>query len=228
MVPPVQVGVAAVQARARTDRWLRAQVRAVREGRPAPDGSALAVLAASDVPTRTVAVELNNVVRPTVAVSWLGVAAGRALADLPGWRGRLGEDAAARHAFAQEVRRTAPFVPALAGRIRRPVTHDGLDLRAGDRIVLDVRAVNHDPLTWEQPHLFRPERFLDRQPGPYDMVPQGGGTPKGHRCPGESLTVQLLAETLRVLTVAEVEVRPGPGPTLDRIPPDPDQVEVAP
>lgn len=216
-------------ARARTDRWLRAQLRAARAGRRAPEDSALAVLAATDLPIRTAAVELNNVVRPTVAVSWLGVAAARALAGLPGWRDRVRDDAGVRHSFAQEVRRTAPFVPALAGRVRRPVTHDGVDLRTGDRVVLDVRAVNHDPLTWDEPHRFRPERFLDRQPGPYDMVPQGGGTPLGHRCPGESLTVQLLAETLRVLAASDVRVLVGSGPALDRMPPDPDhEVRVAP
>jgi fatty-acid peroxygenase len=190
-------------ARLRTDHWLRRQVASVRAGRLAPvTDSALAVLAGSDLPAGTVAVELNNVVRPTVAVSWLGTFAAAALHRHPEWRPRLLADGHARLAFAQEVRRTAPFVPALAGRVRRPVRHDGVDLHEGDFLVLDVRAINHDPLTWEQPHVFRPDRFLGRHPGPFEMVPQGGGEPTGHRCPGESLTVQLLVETLGVLAAA--------------------------
>lgn len=210
-------------ARLRTDHWLRRQVGAVRDDRcTAPADSPLAVLAAGDLPVRTAAVELGNLVRPTVAVSWLGTASARALAAHPEWRRRLREDPAARHAFAQEVRRTAPFVPALAGRVTRTVDHAGLRLRRGDRIVLDVRAVDHDPAIWAQPHLFRPERFLDRHPGPFEMLPQGGGAPQGHRCPGESLTLQLLAETLRVLARHRGELSAPGGPDLTRIPPPPD------
>lgn len=206
-------------ARVRTDRWLRARVRDVRAGdRTAADGTALAAVAAADLDERTAAVELNNVVRPTVAVTWLATYAAAALQEHPAWRERLRTDPAARVAFAQEVRRTAPFVPALAGRVRRPVEHDGVALRGGDRIVLDVRAINHDPGTWDEPQAFRPERFLDRQPGPFEMVPQGGGSPEGHRCPGEPLTVQLLAATLEVLAGTEA---PGVRPSSDltRIPP---------
>lgn len=206
-------------ARLRTDQWLRRQVGAVRTGRLIPPGdSALAAVAGSDLRVGTAAVELHNILRPTVAVSWLATFAAVALHEHPQWRERLRTDGGARLAFAQEVRRTAPFVPALAGRVRRPVRHDGTDLREGDFLVLDVRAINHDPLTWEQPHLFRPERFVGRHPGPFEMVPQGGGAPTGHRCPGESLTGQLLAETLRVLA-AEGRDRAASAPAdLARIP----------
>jgi fatty-acid peroxygenase len=205
--------------RIRSDRWLRARVREVRAGdRTAADGTALAAVSATDLDDRTAAVELNNVVRPTVAVTWLATYAAAALQEHPAWRERLRTDPAARVAFAQEVRRTAPFVPALAARVRRPVEHDGVALRGGDRIVLDVRAINHDPGTWDEPHAFRPERFLDRQPGPYEMVPQGGGSPQGHRCPGEPLAVQLLAATLEVLAGTEApDARPSSD--LTRIPP---------
>nr|WP_237448599.1 cytochrome P450 [Nocardioides flavescens] len=112
----------------------------------------------------------------------------------------LGPDGAARRwSFAQEVRRTAPFVPALAGRVRRPVTLDGVVLHEGDRIVLDVVGIDHDPAYHPLPEVFDPERWLGRQPDAWTLVPQGGGPITGHRCPGEDLTLQLLATTLEVL-----------------------------
>ena len=40
-------------------------------------------------------------------------------------------------------------------------------------------------------------------------MPQGGGHPSGHRCPGESLTLRLLSETIRVLAGLDLEVTPG-------------------
>lgn len=207
-------------ARLRTDRWLRARVRAARDGtRPAEPGTALAAVAASGLDERTAAVELHNVVRPTVAVTWLATYAAAALRDRPAWRDRLRTDAAARTAFAQEVRRTAPFVPALAGRVRRDVVHDGVPLRRGDHLVLDVRAINHDPATWDEPRRFLPERFLGRHPGPYEMVPQGGGAPAGHRCPGEPLAVQLLDATLEVLAGVAEPPAARFDPDLARIPP---------
>lgn len=196
-------------ARRRTDRWLRRQVGDVRGGRltPAPD-SALAALAAADLDDRTAAVELGNVLRPTVAVSWLGTFAVLALGLQPGLAARLAAPAAdvERVAFAQEVRRTTPFVPVLTGIARRDATHGLLTLREGQRVVLDVLGIDHDDRRHTRPAQFRADRFLDRYPGPYELVPQGGGDVSGHRCPGESLTLQLLAATVAVVARRDLEL----------------------
>ena len=58
------------------------------------------------------AVELINLVRPTVAVSWYIVFAALALHEHPGYREKLrtGDDAYAG-LFVQEVRRFYPFAP---------------------------------------------------------------------------------------------------------------------
>jgi fatty-acid peroxygenase len=209
-------------ARVRCDRWAKRLVEETRSGaRTPPPGSALAVWAATDLPTTVAAVELLNVLRPTVAVAWLGAFAGLYLDEAPQWRERLrtettGDD---HLAFAQEVRRCAPFVPVLAGKVRRPVTHQGVRLGRGDRVVLDVWGTDQWAPYWGDPAVFRPERFLAGEPGPFDFVPQGGGPRTGHRCPGEPLTLMLLAETARVL--AHVDRRVGPGAhdvTLARMP----------
>ena len=198
-------------ARRWADRWAARLVRDVRSGRVTPKGgSALTMVAKSaDLDARTAGVELLNVLRPTVAVAWLGTFAAARLSEHPGCRERLREPDGvhARLAFAEEVRRTTPFVPVLAGRVRRRGHVAGHAVRPGDRIVLDVIGIDHDPARWLEPGVFEPERFDGLMPGAFDLVPQGGGHPSGHRCPGESVALGLLDVTVRVL--AEVDYTTG-------------------
>jgi fatty-acid peroxygenase len=196
-------------ARIRSDRWARRLVEDARAGRldPAP-GTALRLIAASDLPAAVAGVELLNVLRPTVAVAWLGTFLAAALTDYPQWRPLLRDDPAGerRTAFGHEVRRTCPFVPALAGRAFRDTELDGVRVSAGDRVVLDVPGTDRHPAIWDQPDEFLPERFAALLPDPFAFVPQGGGdTRTGHRCPGEPLTVRILAETARVLAAVPFE-----------------------
>jgi fatty-acid peroxygenase len=61
-------------------------------------------------------------------------------------------------------------------------------------VLLDLYGQNHDPGLWDDPYAFRPERFLGREVGAFELVPQGGGDPRtGHRCPGERVTVAVLS-----------------------------------
>ena len=199
-------------ARLRCTRWARRLVEETRSGaRTPPPDSALAVWAATDLPATVAAVELLNVLRPTVAVAWLGAFAGLYLDEAPAWTTRLRTDLVTEDhvAFAQEVRRCAPFVPVLAGKVREATTHHGIRLRKGDRVVLDVWGTDQWAPYWQDPATFRPERFLADEPGPFDFVPQGGGPRTGHRCPGEPLTLLLLAETVRVLAHVDRSVAPG-------------------
>ncbi|WP_205472484.1 cytochrome P450 [Nocardioides sp. SYSU D00038] len=205
--------------RVRRERWATRLVADVRAGGVARPGSVLAEVAASDLPTRTAGVELLNVLRPTVAVSWLGTFAVLRLAEHPDWADRVADDAAGmvRYAFAQEVRRTSPFVPVLAGRVRQEARCGEVRLGRGDLVVLDVVGIHRDAGRWPDPGAFRPERFAaGAVPGAYDLVPQGGGHPSGHRCPGESLALRLLEVTLRV--VAPLGLRPEhvAGAAVDR------------
>ncbi|MFD8535594.1 cytochrome P450 [Streptomyces rubrogriseus] len=164
--------------------------------------------------SRTAAVELLNVLRPTVAVSWFVAFAAHALHRWPAHRERLrGGDGAYATAFAHEVRRFYPFAPFLGGRTVTELTWHGQSVPAGGILLLDVYGQNHDEELWGDPYDFRPERFLDRPPAPDELVPQGGGDPAaGHRCPGERVTVGLL-ESLAVrlarldCTVPEQDLR---------------------
>jgi len=195
--------------RRRVNRWAERLIKDARAGRvPCPERSPLAEIARQDLDPQTAGVELVNVLRPTVAVAWLGTFAGAALHDLPAWRHRLTlrDSDTEAYAFAEEVRRSTPFVPALAGRASSRRRVDGVQIRRRDRLVLDVIGIDHDAAIWADPHAFRPERFLTHEPGAFELVPQGGGHPSGHRCPGEPVALGLLIETLRVLAATEYDV----------------------
>lgn len=202
------------------NRWAEGLVEQTRRGAiTAPEGSPLAVIAAvPDLDSRTAGVELLNVLRPTVAVAWLGTFAGLALTRVPQWRERLRGEGSVheRYAFAQEVRRTTPFAPVLTGLAVRSATHGGVLIRPRDRLVLDIIGIDHDPAYWPEPTEFRPDRFLDdrehggRVPGAFELVPQG--------CPGESVALSLLMATAERLASVDFEVFGSAEVDLSRIP----------
>ncbi|MFC0506880.1 cytochrome P450 [Micromonospora costi] len=194
-------------ARRRGERWLAEIVDRVRAGTlPAPAGSALRVIAEhSDprgraLPRRIAAVELLNLLRPTVAVGRFIVFAALALHDHPAWRERVREDADAAEPFVHEVRRYYPFFPAASARVRRPFEWHGYPFPRGRRVLLDLYGTNHHPALWPEPERFRPERFADRRPDAYALVPQGGGEHTGHRCAGEWITIELMKRAVTNLT----------------------------
>jgi fatty-acid peroxygenase len=199
------------RVRQRREAWLAAIVEEVRSGaRTAPAGSVLDVVAThrdSDgelLEPRVAAVELLNVIRPTVAICWFVAFAAHALHRWPVHRDRLRSgDGAFATAFAHEVRRYYPFAPFIGGRAPRQVEWEGERVPVGSVVLLDLFGQNHDPELFPEPYAFRPERFLDgdgagdavRRIGPWELVPQGAGDPRtGHRCPGEDITVALLAD----------------------------------
>jgi fatty-acid peroxygenase len=141
-----------------------------------------------------VAVEMLNVVRPAVAIAWFLAFSGHALHRWPGNRDRLRDhDDAVAEAFAHEVRRFYPFAPLMGAVARRDVPWDGEVIAPGTLVLLDLFGQNHDERLWDGPYAFRPERFVGRPPGEFDLVPQGGGDAvTGHRCPGEDIVVEML------------------------------------
>jgi fatty-acid peroxygenase len=192
------------QARRRRERWLAAIVAQARAKGDAPAGSALAAVAehadavGAPLDEHVAAVELLNVLRPTVAVCWFVTFAGHALHRWPEHRQRLGDgDPAYAEAFAHELRRFYPFAPFVGGHAARDLDWDGDTIPAGTLVLLDLYGQNHDPLLWPDPYGFAPGRFLGRTIDPFELIPQGGGDPRtGHRCPGEIVTVALLRTLL--------------------------------
>ncbi|MFF5176100.1 cytochrome P450 [Micromonospora sp. NPDC000089] len=196
-------------ARRRGESWIGDVVERARVGTlPAPEGSALRVIAEHRdryglLPRRVAAVELLNVLRPTVAVDRYVVFAALALRDHPAWRDRVRVGDDVTECFVQEVRRYYPFFPVAAARVRRSFDWQGHHFPAGRRVLLDLYGTNHHPQLWPEPERFRPERFTGWRDDPYGLVPQGGGDHLGgHRCAGEWLTIELMKRAVGLLTGA--------------------------
>jgi fatty-acid peroxygenase len=191
------------RARARSEAWAAEWIERIRAaGAQQLDRPALRIASHRDadgalLPARIAAVELLNLMRPTVATSVYVVFAAHALHFDPAARDALrgGSDAFAE-CFVQEVRRFYPFFPAVAALVREDFRWGGFDFLAGTRTLLDLYGTNHDARIWKDPEVFRPERFLERAAGPFELVPQGGGEPLGHRCPGEAIVLALLRVAL--------------------------------
>ncbi|MEV0412601.1 cytochrome P450 [Streptomyces sp. NPDC050448] len=207
--------VRARRARHRQERDLMAAVNRVRADDPhLASGTVLETVAlhrgadSALLDPHTAAVELLNIIRPTVAVTWYVTFAAHALHRHPGRRDQLRIDSPARaRAFAHEVRRFYPFVPFIAGQAARELTFAGDQIPAGTLLLLDVYGHHHDPALWDRPYDFAPERFLDREPGPGELIPQGGGDARtGHRCPGEDITLSLLTALSSALAATDPAV----------------------
>ncbi|MFH7600351.1 cytochrome P450 [Streptomyces racemochromogenes] len=157
---------------------------------------------------RTAAVELLNILRPTVAVAWFTAFAAHALHRTPRLRAELRTGGAPyARAFAHEVRRFYPFVPFVGGLAARDLRFGPEQVPEGTLVLLDVHGHHRDPGLWTDPHRFDPLRFLGREPGPAELIPQGGGDARtGHRCPGEDITVGLLAALVPALAGLDADV----------------------
>ncbi|MEU8841987.1 cytochrome P450 [Streptomyces roseus] len=217
-------------ARRRQEEALAAEIRAVREGGElvSDSGTALEAVAwhrdadGRLLDPRTAAVELLNIIRPTVAIAWFAAFAAHALHRWPAHRELLRKDTDGRYAraFAHEVRRFYPFAPFVGGLAVSDLTWRGETIAKDTLVLLDLYGHNHDPRLWDAPYRFDPQRFADREPGPDELVPQGGGDPaRGHRCPGEDVTVAVLSTIVTQLADRDFEV-PGQDLTipLSRVP----------
>lgn len=196
-------------ARWRAERWIGSLVEQVRaETLSVAEGSALHAVATHRdlggelLDTRVAAVEVLNVLRPTVAVARYVTFTAIALHEHPEYRQRIrtGEDDLVEP-FVQEVRRFYPFFPFVGALVRRNFEWRGYRFPEGTKVLLDLYGTNHDSRSWGRPNEFWPERFHNWDGNPFDFIPQGGGDHLlSHRCPGEWITIELMKEALRFLT----------------------------
>lgn len=207
-------------ARNRLERWLTRLIVATRNGAATTSGAAprpesIVQVVANHrnadgelLEPRIAAVELLNIIRPTVAVAWYVTFAAHATHRWPEERERIRKRGAEyAEAFAQEVRRFYPFAPFVGGRAARREVWRGQQIPEGATVLLDLYGQNHDSAVWPDPYAFSPDRFLDRPVDPDRLVPQGAGDPaSGHRCPGELVTVELIKVLAAKLAAMEYEV----------------------
>jgi fatty-acid peroxygenase len=196
------------RARTRAEDWIREVIEDVRVGKlKAEEGSALYAIAfhnelnGSQLDTQMAAVELINVLRPIVAIATFITFSALALHEHPECKEKLQSgNSNYLEMFAQEVRRYYPFGPFLGARVQKDFIWNQCEFKEGMLVFLDVYGTNHDSKLWENPNEFRPERFKEWRGSLFDFIPQGGGDPaKGHRCPGEGITVEVMKSSLDFL-----------------------------
>jgi len=189
------------RARRRTERWIQQIVRNIRNNHSSPLSDTPAHVIATwrdsrgrSLDEHTAAVEILNLLRPTVAVSYLIVFAALALHQHRREHQRILTGAPAYlNCFAQEVRRFFPFAPAMAATTNEDVKWEDHILPRNTMVVLDLFGTNHDPRIWCDPLEFLPDRFRYWNQSAFNFIPQGGGDfDHGHRCAGEWITIEQL------------------------------------
>lgn len=202
--------LAALLRRRRAERRMRGQIHSRRLA--GPDGSVLSEIAHMQeggrlLPVEVAAVELLNVLRPVVAVGRYIAFAAVALARRPDLAGRFRTgDRTELASFCEEVRRTAPFFPMTGAVTTQALSWRGQAIPAGTWLLVDLWGTAQDGRWFADPQAFQPERGLDwRAPAP-GFAPQGAGdAARGHRCPGEAVTLALMAEA--VMRLAALDCR---------------------
>lgn len=203
---PVSLGMRhwkARQARKKSERWIAELVRKVRTGKKdTPEGNALHTVSTHTdlqnnlLDEQTAAVELINILRPTIAVSRFITFAALAIHNYPESKSKLRKgDKKDEYLtwFVQEVRRFYPFFPFVAAKVRKDFEWNDYQFKRGTLVLLDLYGTNRHPELWENPEIFQPERFRDRDDNPFNFIPQGGGSyDSNHRCPGEWITIALM------------------------------------
>ena len=113
----------------------------------------------------------------------------------------------------QETLRRRPVLPNAAPRlVKQPVEVGGWRYEPGVCLVANAYLVHHDPAIYPDPYAFRPQRFLDTQPGTYTWIPFGGGR---RRCIGASFAQLEMRIVLRTV-LERCELHPAGRPERSR------------
>lgn len=195
-------------ARKRSEKWIKQIIEQVRSGELRPnEESALFViafhrdLAHKLLDSHTAAVELINILRPTIAIDRYITFAAVALHQNPEYRTKLQSDDNLVEMFVQEVRRYFPYAPFVGAKVKKDFDWKGYHFPKGRLVLLDLYGTNHDERIWTKPFDFNAERFRNWDKSPYDFMPQGGGDYyAGHRCPGEWITIEEMKLAVKFLT----------------------------
>lgn len=123
-----------------------------------------------------------------------------------------GDDDAYLTAVIRESLRLRPVLLNAAPRtVKKPIEIGGVTYRPRVHMLASIWLVHHDPGIYPEPYAFRPERFLESDPGTYTWIPFGGGR---RRCVGASFAQLemgiVLRELLREARVATDHSRSEP------------------
>ncbi|XP_051192837.1 trimethyltridecatetraene synthase [Lolium perenne] len=101
-------------------------------------------------------------------------------------------------AIVKETMRLHPVAPMLAPRLsRKDVSIDGYDIPVGTRVLVCMWSIARDPVLWDSPEEFMPERFLgskiDVKGQDFELLPFGSGR---RMCPGYNLGLKVIQVSL--------------------------------
>ena len=196
------------RARSKAEEWLEELISEAREQPAEADpNSPFAIFCWHRSPNgelldeHTAAVEVLNLLRPTVANAIWVVFAAKAIADHPDHLEpiRQGEADACKH-LSEEVRRFYPFFPFLAAKVRHNFMWKEYQFAEGTLTLLDIYGTHHSSREWKEPERFWPQRYKSETITPYNFIPQGGGSyHEAHRCAGEWVTRIVLEQSVDFL-----------------------------
>lgn len=192
-----------ISDRKESEKWAQELIKEARKHPvPGKENRALYTFAnATDLngellPVEVAAVDLLNIIRPTVALTVWVALMGHALFAKEGIYNALQADFAnLQDPFIQEMRRYYPFFPMLPAISISDVEIDGYEIPKDSWVVLDVYGTNHDERNMVLPEQFDIERYIGKAKDlsyeeEYEMIAQGGGKFREmHRCAGEWITL---------------------------------------
>lgn len=199
-----------VNDRKKSEKWARKLIKEAREN-PIPGKEDVALYAFAEatdldgelLSEKVAAVELLNIIRPTLALTVWAALMGHALFSRKDIYSDLKDDFdRLQDSFIQEMRRYYPFFPMLPAVSLREVEIDGYTIPEDSWVVLDLYGTDHDSRHIEKPEEFKVDRYVENAEDisyeeEYEMIAQGGGDFRSmHRCAGEWITLH----TLRVLS----------------------------
>lgn len=196
------------KARRKSEKWIGEMVEDIREKKLSPSEDSVLYqfswhkdLDGNLLDPQIVAVEVLNILRPTVAVSIYINFIAVSLYQHPKEKKKLASgDDKELEMFVQEVRRFYPFFPFNGARVKEDFIWKGYKFKKGTLTLLDFYGTNHDDSLWENSKLFKPDRFNKWKNNDFTLIPQGGGDHyTGHRCPGEWMTLDIMKISLDYL-----------------------------
>ena len=96
----------------------------------------------------------------------------------------------------QETLRIHPIITETLRKLNRPMHLGDFYLPAGMAVAPATVLAHHNPLTYQEPERFYPQRFLDRTYSPFEYMPFGGGH---RRCIGAAFATYEMAIVLGTL-----------------------------
>lgn len=118
---------------------------------------------------------------------------------------REGEDYLDR--VLKEAMRVMTPVPYQVRTARQPFEMDGIDYRAGTRVILSPSMTNRNPAIYPEPERFDPDRWLTIAPSAFEYLVFSAGP---RRCLGYSFAMAMLRSAVRqILTRFTIEVVDG-------------------